>query len=415
MKRGQSTVEFALVVPFVAGLLALTLQGGLILSDQVNLQHFTYDAGQWAQANPQMATPDTAGVGAVTQHVYDQTCGPGLRPGALGGKQPLTRFCTTDLVVSVRDRSTPVSAVHPSTGVLAAAAGCPATPWVMTVTPSDLQTVDASVTGGTQNFTVKVAYAPQPSPSPTASATPSPAPSPPPPPVVALSVSITDAFVGSSGFSQQNISPGGPDSSTLAIAYTTNTRPDTYTIEVTGADQCGLATTSTIKLLVKNNPLTVSPGPSPPITEFVGSVNPPQPCAAVAATLTISGGGFVPGVTVNVGGTAATVTYQSANTLSVTLPSVPGPGFFPVTVTYPDGVKATLINAINSTAACPVATASPPPPPPACVSAVAPSTGGVGAPNQLVVSLTWKEPLIIPLVSGGTLALSANAYVFCST
>src|SRR5438445_666216 len=42
--RAQATLELALILPFIVGLLAISLQGGLVISDQVNLEHSAYDA-----------------------------------------------------------------------------------------------------------------------------------------------------------------------------------------------------------------------------------------------------------------------------------------------------------------------------------------------------------------------------------
>jgi hypothetical protein len=395
--RGQAALELAIIAPFVVGLLAVTLQGGLLLSDQVRLQHYAYDAGQWAQANLSTATTSN-----ITTRIYDQLCGPGLTPATLGGSTPATRFCDSSLSLNVSTRSTPTSLLGPpGVDVLAASSPCVDQPWSLTVTPA-LATVDASTSGGTQHYTVTATSPPQASPAPSPPATPNP--------VITLYVRVKDAFIsgGSPSFTPAQVSPspGTSVTSDLSIKYTTRTRPATYDVYVTGEDQCGVsqpANPNRAQLKVNNNPLTVSPAPTPPVTEWVDAVTPTQPCTGVATTLKIFGGGFVPGVIVNVGGTAATVTYTVNNEVDAVV-TIPTPGIDPVTVTYPDGVKATLVDAINATATCPPPSPAPPPGPNPCASA--PGS------NEMTISLAWKEPLVIPLLGSG-IQLKASEYAFC--
>ena len=64
-------MELALLMPFIVGLIVLTLQGGILTSDQVHLEHFAYEGALWAAANPSTASADPGGApgtGSIAQH-----------------------------------------------------------------------------------------------------------------------------------------------------------------------------------------------------------------------------------------------------------------------------------------------------------------------------------------------------------
>ncbi|MEA2645162.1 MAG: TadE-like protein [Chloroflexota bacterium] len=79
-RRGQALTEFALLAPVLLGFLALTLQGGIVISDQVNLEHYAYEGAQWAVANRTAATS-----GTISGHIQDQLCGSGVAIGSSSG------------------------------------------------------------------------------------------------------------------------------------------------------------------------------------------------------------------------------------------------------------------------------------------------------------------------------------------
>src|SRR5438132_2388063 len=151
-KKGQSTVELAVAAPFIFGLLALTLEGGLVLSDQIQLEHYAYEGAQWALANVDTATVDSGGSsGTIGQHIYQQMCGGASAPTSIAG----SRFCQPQptgvpvVVVNVTHRTTPVAFHIPGPIVeVEAAGGCKK--WALSVSPATTQTTNP---GGTVTYT----------------------------------------------------------------------------------------------------------------------------------------------------------------------------------------------------------------------------------------------------------------------
>ena len=73
----------------------------------------------------------------------------------------------------------------------------------------------------------------------------------------------------------------------------------------------------------------------------IGSLSPSQGSAAGGTTLVIRGSGFQSGVSVTIGGKAATATFNDMNTLTVVTPAL-ATGFQRVTITNPDGETVSL-------------------------------------------------------------------------
>lgn len=94
--------------------------------------------------------------------------------------------------------------------------------------------------------------------------------------------------------------------------------------------------------LITNKGLTIAQLDSVPLS--IGSVTPSS--GAAGTQVKVRGSGFVQGATATANGTAATVSYVDADTLQVTLPSLPA-GVVQITITNPDGQSYTLDDAFT--------------------------------------------------------------------
>ncbi|MGI8609646.1 MAG: TadE family protein, partial [Candidatus Dormibacteria bacterium] len=223
-RRGQATVELALAAPFVVGLLAVTLQGGLILSDQLNLEHYVYEGAQWALANPN--APDT-GVGSIQEHIYKQMCGgASVSPSSAG-----SRYCTAEsgglpnLAVSVTAKNTPVTLARPRpTGAVMAATSCKS--WHLDVAWSAASPAQIGP-NRTRYFTVTYrVQAGDPNPTD-------------PSPVTLSASDYPPGLANGTPYFEPPIVYNDGDQARLAIQTGTNTVPGTYPVFITGQDQCG--------------------------------------------------------------------------------------------------------------------------------------------------------------------------------
>ncbi|GAC1329275.1 MAG: hypothetical protein NVSMB17_05480 [Candidatus Dormibacteria bacterium] len=391
-RRGQATVEFALIAPLVALLIGGSLQVGVLVSDQMNLTQAAYEGALWAQANPATATAGASGT--IAQHVYAQLCGGATAAPSSGG----TRFCqhvagSPDLSVDVTNPLTPTADRGfgwPVTDALADDNGnCdgPLRGWVLQVSPAS-----ATISPGvTKTFTVTLV------PSGSGGA-----------PTVRLNVSGYPGNLanGNPSFTPPTITPSAP-TATLAIATRTDTTPGQYTLVISGQDQCaaGPLTGAVVANLVVSG---VPPLPiAVPVTPTIGSVNPNNLCGDTPQTLTITGSNFSNGTVVTVGTTGAiSVNVTGSTQILATFPPL-ATGTFNVTVTLVGGGSATLQNAITKVANC---TASSPP-----VAATNACAGSAGS-HQTVIKITWYEPLAINLVGAagaGSFKLTALQVGFC--
>ena len=384
LQSGQATLEMAFVGPILVGLFALTLQGGLVISDQVNIQQYAYDGAQWATSNRATATLTGSGSTSITQHVQDQICGAGK---SIGASDAITRICRTGgLNITVAADNATAMRSGPrdwlaASGLVenaeAAAATCPVggvNPWSLAVSQS-AGVVTATMTG------------------PNGSGSPSGAAATPVVTLVALGLPHS-----TNGTPLWN-PPVIGTSSTLSIG-------GSFNLKVTAVDQCGGQEAQ--------GPRPISSGTGAgslgtgAATPHVDGVTPA--CVHTATQLTINGQGFVAGATVmfDLGGTA-TIISTTATQIVV---SVPAPGSADtdnLVVTNPSGAKAKLYNAVlnSPVAACPaiIATNN------SLAGTTNPCPAG-GAAHEYTVTISWTETLIIPWITSGIL-LSSTEHSFC--
>ena len=300
--RGQSTLELALISPLVVGLFALTLQAGLVVSDQVQLEHFAYEGTQWAFAHRN----DTGLTNAdVANHVYQQMCGGTIPPAAPGAGA--TRFCQAPpagipapLNVSVPGSATlPTASGWPSLWSDAEAAACKT--WALSITPA----TRAVAAGNTASYTARL---------------------------VSISGSGTNVKIRLTGgnfpdrtqgpviFTPPVLSTSGATSATFSIATRTDATAATYNFFVSGSDDCsaGSQAHAAYANIVVGPPATSPTLPSPytvTIDSVKSSALPLQVC--VGESLTITGDNFTPQQTVAIGSSTATnVTFTNSHQIT---------------------------------------------------------------------------------------------------
>lgn len=411
-QRGQALAELALSVPVLVGLFALTLQGGLVIDDQINLQHAAYEGVQWAVANRTTATTTD-----IQNHIYRQLCGVDSNGNvyAVGASAALTRYCSSGgLVVS--------AATTGATGMLRPAGGPILAPLILDAEAATCQKWDLAIAvtwpaggsdanngpvGAGQTATITVTLV---GPDGAAGG-PSGAGSSP---LVTLSAANLPAGLtnGTPFLDPPTVSTAGSTSKML-ITPSSHTSPGTYDIKFGGIDQCG------------NDPTSSSPEKDVVITITGGSgpANPPASnskihgllpiCVPIGGNVLINGENFVAGSTVTISGQSAAVTSVSGNQLVVVVPSgvlPPGQtsGKVSVTVTNPDGTTVSLANAVTVGN---------------CTGQVNPQNspgsatpcflGGAGAGGtEYTVTITWTETLVIPWISRN-ISLAARMRGFC--
>jgi hypothetical protein len=395
LELGQATVELAIIGPVLVGLFALTLQGGLVISDQVNLQHFAYEGAQWAVNNRTTATVTT-----VTNHIQDQICGNGK---AIGASDGLTRLCSDgglsiNVSVGAATASTNQgagwgSALGMVDNAEAAAPTCPRDAWDLVVTPASGSgaagiTLTAKLTGPAGTGVPGSTY----------------------PPVVDLST-LGMPLATSSGtplWNPPTVSGSGL-TSTMYIQTTSHTPAGTYNLKVSGTDQCGGQPA--------NGPKTVSIGTSSgaaPVDSVphIDGVAPSCLQIGVPSTLTINGQNFVSGATVkfDLSGVSYPTTFISSRQVTVAVTATTS-DTDNVVLTNPDGTQAKLFSAVLNAVSCPGGTGNISGSSTAC-SAGAAAGYAVGNGVEYTVKISWNEHLIIPWITD-TVGLSATEHSFC--
>ncbi|HEV3234426.1 MAG TPA: TadE/TadG family type IV pilus assembly protein [Candidatus Dormibacteraeota bacterium] len=388
LQSGQATVELAIVGPVLLGLFALTLQGGVVISDQVNLQQDAYEGAQWAMSNRTTATLTGSGSTSITQHVQDQLCGSGK---AIGASDAITRICRTGgVTITVTSNAATARSARPSDPLTAlglvdnaeaAVPACPnggVNPWSLAVTQSG-GVVTATMTG------------PNGTGSPSGSAAT--------PVVTLVAMGLPTNTSGTPLWNPPVIGT----SAQLAVQ-------GSYNMKVTGVDQCGGQEAQ--------GPRPISSGGSPATTVGIGTPVPhvdgvTPSCIHGATTLTINGQGFASGATVafDYGFGAATFasTFISSTQITVSVPAPSTSDTDNVVVTNPGGTKAKLYNAVLNSpiAACPAGTGNVSGSSTPCNAA-----GGSGGGLEYTVKISWTETLIIPWITSGV-GLSATERSFC--
>jgi hypothetical protein len=365
----------ALLIPFAVGLFALTLQGGLLISDQINLQHYAQAGALYAEHNlgGVTITGGATGAGTLGDHVRDDIC------GGAG-----TRYCLNgSLAVSVSAAAQPTSMLAGPrlSGVAGIGTGCQR--WSLAATaPAPVAqgstaaiAVSLSVGGGGTT------------------------------PVVGLSVSGVPAGVsGVPLFTPPSLTGAG--GTTLAITPTTQTPPGTYTLEVGGLDQCGIGPSTgpaSVDLTVTGvAPVAACSGGPTVFTPAPNAI-----AAGAGTTLSIPGSGFsgTPTVTftdLGVPPYTATVNSASASLLSVTVPAM-NAGVYALTVTNPTAGSCPAV--LGSALVVGGTNAAPPAP-----GAGTPCAGA--SPQRLTITVSWNEDLVIPWLTP-TIGLNATEVAFC--
>ncbi len=416
-QRGQSTLELAMALPFIVFLLMVTLQGGLLISDHVNLEHSAYNGVEWAQSHLDYATVGNNGAGTISQHIIADLCAGGTAtapgPGA-------SRYCNSDLSVVVigtalTANAAPVAA--PTSQVLAAGCG-PVHPYKI-ASGQTSATVTAGGAGGTGNATFTLAIQDIPSVGVGQLE-----------PTVTLAASgYPTSLLDSPFFNPPQISRDtAPTTSVLNIQTSTRTRPGVYRITISGVDQCGKgASGASLVVTLTVLPPTVAPPAPPAIVNHLLSVNPSAICSNIPTGIDLIGDGFTKTTskTVKVGpdsATAVTVisdTHMQATIIATKL------GYNNVELTS-DSDSVTLLSAVV-VLSCPVGTTLPPPDLGSTTSTsisgsvqfdqngnVSLCAGGAAGAREVKVSITWREPLVIPgLLGQAPFQLTASQFGFC--
>ncbi|GAC1582598.1 MAG: hypothetical protein NVS3B24_20740 [Candidatus Dormibacteria bacterium] len=391
-RRGQSTVELALMLPLITLLIAGTLQVGVLISDQIDLNQAAYEGGLWAVANPSTATADSGGVpGTISQHIMSQLCGTKTAPPSTDG----TRFCThtsgvPDIRVSTASRVSSL-ARGPSLPLVTDAYADACNPWKLGIGPGAGATI---VAGSSQAISVTLTITPGPDNDP----------------VVTLYAGgyPTNLVNGNPTFNPPSITTSPGNKSTLNIATRVDTPPGTYALNISGQDNCGGSPSGGAGAFTLTVTAPAAPSPTPTATASgkpaVSSASASSICAGAPATITVSGSNFVSGATVSAGITAATtVTVASSAQLTAAFPALAA-GTYDITVTVPGGASGALFNALTVAASC----ASPAP----VIGSTACAAGG--GRYQTVVTITFYEPLIAGVTSATPyLTVTARQVALC--
>ena len=326
-RRGQSAVELALIAPVLVGFFSLALQGGLIVSDQVSIEHYATEAAQWAVSHPDAATPDGGSAGTITQHIYQQMCdGSSLPPSASGA-----RFCNgppaSAATVTVSERVTPVSEGSLGPMRMLAASSCATKRWSLAVSPTTA-TADLSGTG-TAHFAVTLSTS-----------------GPGTNPQVSLHTAQKPAAFLTPYFSPADVSVTSTTSA-LDIPAQQSSPNGPGKVKLYGRDECGLVRSFTVTVIVANSTataLTACPSAAPAIAGVDLTVI----SNAAATVVTITGVNFQNGATVAINNTAATlVTVVSSTQIVATIPAGLPTGVYNLTVTNPNSCVASAYSAVS--------------------------------------------------------------------
>lgn len=403
---GQAMIELAFTLPIIVGLFAVGLQGGLVLDDQVNLQHYAYEGAQWAVANRATATHDD-----IVNHIQAQICGTTSgTPNPVPTSTAPARYCREGgltIVVNKVDHITGMThrgrdSLFGPLVVDAEAATCQA--WDLKVTPvtSAGSPATAAQNTGSATFTVSLV-------GPSGSGLPTGAGSTP---LITLGVDNLPPGLnqGTPYFNPPTItvSGGASTSSTLTIYPGNHTNAQTYTLTIKGADQCGI-TVGKYAYVTVTGPGTPAIVPMPTF-----NINGLLPlCIPTGGgTITINGQNFA-GATVTVGGVSATVTASSGTQLTITVPPLPA-GVQSVVISQ-GGQTFTAANAVTvgscaggggGGGGAPYGIAIP------CTYAGGP--GNTSGETEYTIQIKWTETLIIPWVTNNNnIDLSASQKAFC--
>ena len=396
-RRGQATVELALAAPLVFGLLALTLQGGIVLSDQVNIEHYAYEGAQWALANPDATSS------ALADHIKQKMCGGVTTIGTPGAGA--TRYCQQaptgvgNLVVTVTAQTTPTSLgpmaprALPTGGVLAAGS-CKAWHLDVSLAYASGDVALKANKSATYTITLKV----------TGSGTD---------PAVALSASGYPMGLASGS---PLLSPptlySADQQANLVISEGSKTIPGTYPVLVAGQDQCGQgpSAAATVPKLVVASATSYPSVALPPLV----AVDPVKVgiCAGTPTVIHLRGRGMQAGAIVQFGsvlGVGTTVIAAGAYSEVDSTTTLPA-GIYDILITNLDGSKGVAAGGLTVLAAGSCPTNDPSPPTHPC------SGNTPGAAYQSLIHIRWYEPLALPLLTTGappTVQLDANQTVLC--
>jgi hypothetical protein len=429
-RRGQSTIELALTLPFIMGLLTLTLQGGVVISDQVNLEHFAYSGAQWAISQNGAATPDQ-----IRNYIANAMCtGVGSTaspPSPLPGGSGASKFCQQQPSGVPQPSLAPPAGVAPLVSVSwgtvsvvpppglhgpiadAYAASCTVQNWGLDASMSPTTVWAGGQGGNPGSATITVTFH---------SGSPSGNPGyawpivtlsggPWPPGLTPQTPQITPSQITPTG---AGAPAGFASTATVTLNTSSLTPPGVYNFSITGTDQCGNGPNqgkTALTLTVNGTPW---PTPSVSTLPTITGVNPPSVCAATATAISILGTGFSAGMLVNIGSLALSGTsVVNANTISGTTSASLAPGVYNVTVLSSSGnVLATAAGAITAALNCPTPTAS------STASSCGTATVGAGStsPVEAIITITWYESLSIPVLTGSSyLTLTARQVVLCQS
>ncbi len=343
--RGQSTLELALILPFVVGLLLMVLQVGLLVSDQVKLDHFAYEGAQWAIDNPGTATADVngvAGTGTISQHIMGLMCGgTGLTPPSGAG----TRYCASQpsgvpaLKVKVDSHGTPTSLAPPAvapTGQVMGSATCKL--YSLSVGPI-AAVINQSTSPTSATFTITDTSAGGVGPNPE----------------VLLNASGWPGWVQVPPvFTPSQISAG--QSATVTVQAGGSTPIGTYTLSFNGTDDCTGLTASTgparATLTVLGSGSSPSPTATPAATVGITGILPGLICVNLSSPITLSGFGFQSGATVTTGPLSAlSVTVVNSTQINFNAAALPA-GVYNVVVQLLNGNTAFLNSGLTVSASC---------------------------------------------------------------
>ncbi len=330
-------------MPFVLGLLLLILQVGVLVSDQVKLEHFAYEGAQWAIANRTAATVDpsgAAGTGTIAQHIYGLMCGgAGVTPPSSAG----TRLCKAQpsgvpsLKISVVSQGTPTSLASPRVAPTSQVMGTSTCKlYSLAVSPLSV-VINQSAYPTSATFTVTDTSAGGAGSDPTVSLNVTGFPS---------GLQVPPVFVPSL------ITAG--QSATTTLQAGASTPPGTYTLNFNATDNCTGITSSTGPAIATLTVLGLTPSPTatPAATIGITGILPGLICVNVTSPITINGFGFQAGATVTTGPLSAlSVTVVSSTQININTAALVA-GIYNIVVTLPNGATSTLNSGLSVSTSC---------------------------------------------------------------
>jgi hypothetical protein len=396
-QKGQATVELGLLVPLILALAGVTLQGGILFSDQINLEQYAIDGAQWADLN-NISVSDAN----ITSYVLGRMCGGdgNTYPTPISVSAASTKYCQSgNLSVTATPVTTPTSMlpqqtspiIGPTSQVLAAKC----LPWDISISPSSISNVQGNLVSYTITLSIGAGRNGDKTPS------------------VSLSGSGYPAGT-SPGFPQFNPAILNSNGGTSVLTFsTTNTSvPGTYTVLVGGTDTvCGSGPTTgnkSVTLVVTSNGSVISPPPCvlPTISQVTPSL------VTTGTTINIIGTHFTSEATVTMAGIESPlVTYVSSNQITAQV-SLLSQGVHNLTVTVSEGCSVTSSNSIKwcPGGGCLGGTPSPSPSTVSAQNQCAPQA--TPSQYQTLITITWHESLLVPWVIS-SFQLQAQQYTYC--